>query len=219
MDRPHDPKWKRALEGLTRDEVEAVHRLKREKSFAHRATVFRQGDPSTFLVVVRSGRVRLFMTSPHGDEFTLSMLTAGSILGLAAVVLSRPRILSVEAVGQVEAFVLSAADFEACMRRIPQLAHNVMCLLAILAVENIERSGPLVLDSAPRRLGRILLTLAVPMADGRHLVQQVTHDQLAKMIGASRPWVSLTLADFERRGLVARRPGTILILDANGLLT
>jgi len=218
MDRPHDPKWNRALQNLTHDEAEAVHQLMRGKVFAPRAIVFSQGEPSDSLVVVRNGRVRLFITSPEGDEFTLSMLTAGSILGLAAVVLRQPRILTVEAAGQVDASILSAADFEACLRRIPQLAHNIMRLLATLAVENIERSAPLVLDSAPQRLGRILLALAVPAPDGRQLVQQVTHDELGKMIGASRPWVSLTLADFERRGLLTRQPGTIIIHDAKGLL-
>lgn len=219
MDRPHDPKWNRALEGLTHDEAEAVHRRMRGKRFAPRTVIFSQGEPSDNLVVVRNGRVRLFITSPDGDEFTLSMLTAGSILGLAAVVLRQPRILSVEATNPVDVSILSARDFEDCLHRIPRLAHNVMRLLAILAVENIERSAPLVLDSAPQRLGRILLALAVPGPDGRQQVLQVTHDELGKMIGTSRPWVSLTLADFERRGLVTRQPGIIVIHDAAGLLS
>jgi DNA-binding Lrp family transcriptional regulator len=38
-------------------------------------------------------------------------------------------------------------------------------------------------------------------------------DELAKMVGASRPWVTLTLASFERRGLIERRRGYIAIAD------
>lgn len=218
MERPHAPKWHRALEGLSQEETESIHQRMRTQRFAPRASLFQQGAPSDSLMVVRHGRVRLFITSPEGEEFTLSMLTDGSILGLAAVVLRQPRILSVEAMGAADVSILPAAQFEACMRSIPQLTHNVMRLLAILAVENIERSAPLVLDSAPQRLGRILLALAVRAADGRQQVQQVTHDELGKMIGASRPWVSLTLAGFERRGLLTRQPGRIVIHDAQGLL-
>jgi len=218
MDRPHDPKWNRALDGLTHDEAEAVHRRMRSQRYAARALIFSQGEPSDNLVVVRNGRVRLFITSPDGDEFTLSMLTAGSILGLAAAVLRQPRILSVETMSPVDVAILPARDFEDCMHRIPRLAHNIMRLLAILAVENIERSAPLVLDSAPQRLGRILLALAVTGPDGRQQVRQVTHDELSKMIGTSRPWVSLTLADFERRGLITRQPGVIVIHDTAALL-
>ena len=104
------------------------------------------------------------------------------------------------------------------MRRIPRLAHNVTQLLAILAVENIERSAPLVLDSAAQRLGRILLALSVRRSDGAQVVQDMTHDELGKMIGSTRTWVSLTLAHFERRGCLVKQPGSIVILDPDGLL-
>lgn len=212
-----DPKWTRALAGLNHEDAESVHKLMRARSFAPRSILFFQGDPSDSLVVVRNGRVRLFLTSPEGEEFTLSILTSGSILGLAAVVLRSPRILSVEAVGDLDVSVLPASDFHDCMRAIPRLAFNITQLLAVLAVESIERSAPLALDSATVRLGRILAALAVTSPDGRHLVQGLTHEDLGKMIGATRTWVSLTLADFEQRGLLVKQPGTIVILDRNAL--
>jgi len=218
MERRTDPKWNRALEGLSHEEAEDIHRLMRSRPYAPRATIFMQGEPSDSLVVVRNGRVRLYITSPDGEEFTMSMLTAGSILGLAAVVLRRPRILSVEAASAVDVSILPATDFAECMRRIPRLAHNVTQLLAILAVENIERSAPLVLDSAAQRLGRILLALSVRRSDGAQVVQDMTHDELGKMIGSTRTWVSLTLAQFERRGCLVKQPGSIVILDPDGLL-
>lgn len=215
--RRSDPKWTRALAGLSHEDAESVHALMRMKSYAPRVTIFSQGEPSDSLLVVRNGRVRLYLTSPEGEEFTLSILTSGSILGLAAVVLRSPRILSVEAVSDVDISVLPAADFLACMQRTPRFAFNITQLLAVLAVENIERSAPLVLDSASLRLGRVLAALAVTSTDGRQLVQQLTHEDFAKMIGATRTWVSLTLADFERRGLLVKQPGTILILDMEAL--
>lgn len=212
-----DPKWNQALHGLSHAEAEAVHGLMRARSYAPRSLIFSQGEPSDTLVVVRNGRVRLFIISPEGDEFTFSMLTGGSILGLAAAVLQRPRILSVEAAGPVDVSILSTFDFAACLERIPRFSHNITRLLALLAVENIERSAPLVLDSASQRLGRILVALATRTPGGKQAVHDLTHDDLGKMIGASRTWVSLTLADFERRGLVNRQPGCIAILDPAGL--
>lgn len=218
MERRNNPKWNQALQGLSHDEAEAVHSLMRARSYSPRGAIFSQGEPSDTLVVVRNGRVRLFITSPEGEEFTLSLLTGGSILGLAAAVLQRPRILSVEAVGHVDVSILSTSDFVASMGRIPRFSHNITRLLALLAVENIERSAPLVLDSASQRLGRILVALATRMPSGEQAVRDLTHDDLGKMIGASRTWVSLTLADFERRGLVTRQPGCIAILDPKGLM-
>jgi CRP-like cAMP-binding protein len=218
MERRNSPKWNQALQGLSHDEAEAVHSLMRARSYPPRGAIFGQGEPSDTLVVVRNGRVRLFITSPEGEEFTLSLLTGGSILGLAAAVLQRPRILSAEAAGHVDVSVLSTIDFFACMGRFPRFSRNITHLLALLAVENIERSAPLVLDSASQRLGRILVALATRTHSGEQAVRDLTHDDLGKMIGASRTWVSLTLADFERRGLVTRQPGCIAILNPEGLM-
>lgn len=211
------PKWLMALSGLSPEEAESVHRRMRQRCFAPRTAIFQEGEPSDTLVVVRSGRVRLYLTSADGEEFTLSILGAGSILGLAAAVLGRPRILAAQCVGAVEVSLLPAADMADCMRAIPQFAINLTHLLAILAIENIERSAPLVLDSATSRLARILVALAAPVPGGGQAVEGLTHGDLAKMVGSSRTWISLALAELERRGLLAKQPGKIVVLDAEGL--
>ncbi len=211
------PKWLMAMAGLSHEESEAVHRRMRPRSYAPRTSLFQEGDPSDTLVIVRNGRVRLFLTTEDGEEFTLSILGAGSILGLAAAVLGRPRILSAESVGAVDVSILPAADMQQCMRTIPQFAINLTHLLAILAIENIERSAPLVLDSATSRLARILVALAAPAAGGGQAVEGLTHEDLAKMVGATRTWVTLALTDFERKGLLAKQPGKIVVLDPDGL--
>ena len=211
------PKWLMALAGLTHEEAESVHRRMRSRSYPARTVIFQEGDPSDTLVVVRNGRVRLYLTTAEGEEFTLSILGPGSILGLAAAVLGRPRILAAESVGPVDVSLLPATEMAHCMRTIPQFAINLTQLLAILAVENIERSAPLALDSATARLGRILVALAAPLPGGGQAVEGLTHEDLAKMVGATRTWVSLALADFERKGLLLKQPGKILILDDRGL--
>lgn len=216
VDRRSTPKWDLALAGLSHDQAEDVHRRMRAQSYPPRTALFREGEPSDTLVIVRNGRVRLYLVSEDGDEFTLSLLTGGSILGLAAAVLRRPRALSVESVDSVDVSILPVEEMAHCMRTIPQFAINLTQLLATLAIESIARSGPLALDSAALRLGRILVAVATPraQASGPLVVEGLTHEDLAKMIGATRTWVSLTLSDFERKRLISKQPGRIVILDA-----
>lgn len=213
------PKWDIALEGLTPDEVRQIEQRMRPRLHGPRRTLFREGDPSDSLILVRAGRVRLFLSTADGEEFTVTLVRGGSLLGLAAAVLRQPRILSAEAVGAVDTLVLPVEDLAHCMRTIPQFAINLTRLLAILAVENIQRAGPLALDSARMRLSRILLAVASedPAHDGAATVQGLTHDDLGKMVGATRTWVSLTLADFEKRGLIAKQPGRIVLLEPEAL--
>lgn len=213
-------KWSRALEGLTPEQVEEIEKRMRVRLYGPRRMLFEEGEESDTLIVLRAGRVRLYLTSAEGEEFTVILVTGGSILGLAAAVLGRPRILSAQAVGSVEALVMPVDDMVHCMRTIPQFAINLTRLLATLAVENIQRAGPLALDSARVRLGNILVALSTTSLgdNGAATVEGLTHDDLGKMLGATRTWVSLTLADFERRALISKQPGRIVILEPAGLV-
>ncbi len=45
----------------------------------------------------------------------------------------------------------------------------------------------------------------------------ITHETLATMLGVRRAGVTLALQDVERRGLIAKRRGTIIVIDRGGL--
>jgi hypothetical protein len=47
----------------------------------------------------------------------------------------------------------------------------------------------------------------------------VTHEFLAMLLGASRPAVSLVIEDFEKRGLLRRERGRLLVANRERLLT
>ena len=65
-----------------------------------------------------------------------------------------------------------------------------------------------------QRLARWLL-----MADDRIAAAELplTHEFLAMMLGVRRPGVTIAIQQLERDGLIARRRGTIVILDRDGL--
>lgn len=215
------PKWHTALQGLTHAQVESIHSDMIARSVGARATLFREGEPSDSILVIRNGRVRLYLCSEGGEEFTLNLVTGGSILGLAAAVLGRPRVLNAESIGRVDASVMSRASLVSFMRQMPRFAENITGILALLAVENIERSGPLVMSPAKVRLASILLAVA-NLDDsrdkaGRELVVGLTQEDLAKLLGTTRTWVALTLRDFENQRLIEKLPGHIAICDVAAL--
>lgn len=216
MDDPGSmPKWERALAGLSPAERDDVVGRLRITDHPPRALLFRQGDPSDALVVVRRGRVRLFLLTADGGEFTLSVLGAGRLLGLAACVARRPEILSVEAIEPVQVGRLPAADLFDCLDRMPAFARNVTGLLAVLAMESIVRTPPLVLDTAALRLADLLIEHAVPdpATPPRATVRGLRHEDLAKMVGATRPWIATTLGGFAREGLIRKKRGLIELVD------
>ncbi len=215
------PKWSIATEGLDAEERQFILVRMRPLSFDPRAILFDQGEPSDTLVLLTEGRVRLYQTLEGGEEFTFGLCVAGAILGLAALVTGEPRILSAVALEPVTASVMTRTDFMACLNMVPRFHWNIARLLAILSLESIERSGPLVLDSAAVRLRSTLKSLArLDSGDAAGLrlhVDGLTQEELAKMVGVSRNWVAIALGELERLGLITKRRGRITIISARRL--
>ena len=53
--------------------------------------LFIGGEPSEHLYVVRSGLLRVMTTSPHGEQFVLSTVSAGDVIGELSLLDRHPR--------------------------------------------------------------------------------------------------------------------------------
>jgi CRP-like cAMP-binding protein len=211
-ERGRSPKWALALSGLSSAERRDIHACMRTETLRPRSIMFRQGSPSSHLVVLQSGRARLLQTHANGQEFTFGVFVSGTILGLAAVVLERPHVLTAEAIDTIAVSTLSRTDFARLTHDIPKFLVNVTRLLALLSVEGIERSGPMVLDDARVRLATILLSLARQSASAPS-ISGLTQEDLAKMVGVTRTWIGSTLNEFEQLGLLTKCRAALTIAD------
>jgi CRP-like cAMP-binding protein len=214
---PSNIHWSSALKDLNEEEVGIIERHLTVRDVPARTPVFLRGDPADTLFIIRSGRVRLARSLEAGDEFTTGIWSSGYIIGLISAFLGVPRFLAAETLDQVTLQTLKSSDLHECMRTIPQFTLNIAHLLALLASDSIERSALLALEPVEARLGRILVKLAVPLSpdapEKGYVVRGITQDELARMVGASRPWVNRALADFEKRQLIRCHKQLISILD------
>jgi CRP/FNR family transcriptional regulator, cyclic AMP receptor protein len=215
------PKWGIAIEGLDDDQQRTIMDRMRSISYDPHNMLFEQGEPSDSLILISDGRVRLYQSFENGEEFTYGICVGGALLGLAALVRNQPRILAAEAMDKVNALSMTRADFLNCIREVPQFHWNITRLLAILSIDSIERSGPMVLDCAAVRLGTTLQSLGRPDEKDptrqRHHVVGHTQEDLAKMVGVSRTWIAIALSQFERHGLISKTRGRITIQSATRL--
>ncbi|MBV9458049.1 MAG: Crp/Fnr family transcriptional regulator, partial [Bradyrhizobium sp.] len=215
------PKWSIALNGLDAEERQLVHENMRPVYFEPRAVLFDQGEPSDTVLLIREGRVRLYQTLESGEEFTFGLCEVGAILGLAALVAGQPRVLSAVALEPVTASIVTKTEFMGCLNMVPRFHWNITRLLAIQSVESIQRSGPLVLDTAAVRLCSTLKSLGRPEsgdATGERLhIDGSTQQELAKMVGVSRNWVATALGELERLGLISKSRGRITIVSVRRL--
>lgn len=169
-------------------------------------TLFAQGDHHRGVYLIETGLIRTFYTSPAGREITLAYWQPGNIVGTPQIF--DPSIHMWSGIAAVESSVLSfrGEQLRELMEKIPALAIGIVkalefkgkCLSALVHMLGTR--------SVAERLGMLLYNLAelhgVQEPGGIAIGQPFTHEVLAQMVGASRQWVTMTLDQFQRDGLI-----------------
>ncbi|MBV8446103.1 MAG: cyclic nucleotide-binding domain-containing protein, partial [Candidatus Dormibacteraeota bacterium] len=73
------------LRGLPDSAIEELSRHSRTRRYRHGEAVFLQDDPGDSLFVVAKGLVKVFVTSPRGDDLVLATVGPGNTFGELAL--------------------------------------------------------------------------------------------------------------------------------------
>jgi CRP/FNR family cyclic AMP-dependent transcriptional regulator len=205
---------------LRDDQLAQVARVVRRHRYARDDVIFYQGDRGDAFYVVLSGRVKVTVSSPEGQEAILAMLGEGESFGELALLDEHPHSATVQAVEPTEVLALRRDAFQRLIQQVPEIA---IALLQVMA-RRLRAVDELVQDAASldvaERLAKKLLALAA--SHGRRtpagilLDMHLTQQDLAAMIGATRESVNKQLGVLRDLGIVAvdRQRITILKPDA-----
>jgi CRP/FNR family transcriptional regulator, cyclic AMP receptor protein len=192
-------------------------RVARRYRYDRDETIFYQGDPGDTFYVILSGQVKVGVTSAEGQEAILVVLDAGEGFGEFALLDDQPRSATIEATVPTEVLALRKDDFRRLLRQMPDIA---IALLRVLT-KRLRDTDQLVQDAAfldvGDRLAKKLLALMETHGrprpqGGVELTMQLTQQELASMIGATRESVNKQLGAFRDKGLVAVDRQRITIL-------
>ena len=175
-------------------------------------TVYLQGNHAREFFYLKSGSVRIFLSSENGSEKTLSVLKPGGIFGEAAFFDGMPRVSSAKTLAQSEIVTVTRRGLLACIRQEPQLAMELLSRLSLTIRMLSAQVDAATFQQADERLARLLLDLAD--TNGR---VRATHEDLAALAGVSRVTVSRILSRFAANGWVKTGYRSLLLRDARAL--
>lgn len=177
-----------------------------------------EGEAGEDFYLIESGRVALRITTPDGDVNTLSILVAGQAFGEMALVGNRPRTATAVALEPVTTQSMSRQAFAMLRQQHPAVNELLIDILA----SRVDRLSRQIAEASylpvDVRLARRLLTLAAVYHEGPgQAVLPITQQDLAGLVGATRPTINVELNRLAANNLVRLRRGLITILDARGL--
>jgi CRP-like cAMP-binding protein len=204
--------------GLEPGELAALARHAFVRRLSRGQILFSEGEPSDHLFLVRSGRLRVYVASPRGEELVLSVVGPGETFGELSVLDRQPRSATVDALEAAELIGLAGDDVRALLESNQQALHAVAVALAAGMRRLSGTAADLVFLDLPRRLAKLLLAESHPSADGA-LVSQLAMSQtgVAARLGVTRQSLNRALSALVQRGWISVEGTTVRLNDAAAL--
>ena len=196
----------------------ALHQATRQCpaiNVAKGANLYSLGDQDSVVYFIDSGQIKLVMLTPAGHECLLAILTAGDICGEGCLAGLGERQETATAMTAAVVRALPCTQFLALLSREGLLPGFIHYLAGRLADQQSTIANLLTVDSE-QRLGKTLLRLARKL--GKHdprsirIEQRITHEELAAMVGTTRPRISTFMRRFLELGLIEFSAERFLII-------
>ena len=186
------------------------------------ATLFSEGDSGDHLFVIIEGKLKLGTSSGDGRENLLSVLGPGEMFGELSLFDPGPRTSTATAVTDVRLLSLGHDKVIPWVTQHPQVALELLARLAQRLRRTNEVLGDLVFSDVPGRVAKALIDLGERFGketdEGLYVHHDLTQEELAQLVGASRETVNKALADFAGRNWIRLDGRAVLITDKERLL-
>ncbi len=183
--------------------------------------LFREGEPGDRLYVIAQGKIKLGRRSSDGRENLLSILGPGEMFGELSLFDPGPRTATASSVSDALVYELRHQALVQWIAAHPNVATTLLGALARRLRRTNETLADLVFSDVPGRVAKALLDLSArfgePNDDGIRVAHDLTQEELAQLVGASRETVNKALADFATRGWVRREGRAVVLLDIDRL--
>jgi CRP/FNR family transcriptional regulator, cyclic AMP receptor protein len=171
----------------------------RPRTFGRDEVIFHRDDPAGQVFLITSGTVKVSVPDEQGREVVVALERGGDVFGELALFDEGPRSATVTALTETHALSLARQEFIATLERNPDAMRRMLSLLVKTVRHSTGHVEDLVFLDLPGRVAKCLLDLAD--ASGGDQVD-LTQEDLAGFVGATRVSVNRVLADLEKRDAI-----------------
>jgi CRP-like cAMP-binding protein len=189
----------------------------RQRKYRKGEVVWRQGDPAPTAAFLVDGKAVSEYESAAGRTVITGLWLPGDLIGANNLAEYNLHQMTVRCLENCIVHALPVERLFALIRSDPELAVALVKALSVRLHWFGHLTLVLLTQTTWERVCGMLLALSehfgVETEDGLLIDLKLTHETLAAMVGVTRPFLSVTLKDLERKGLVMTRRARIIIRD------
>ena len=202
-------RWPGFWEYLDAGQRSALFAIGRRRRFRPDEAVIHESEPSSHVLIIESGWVKVSTFNVDGREVILALRGPGDIIGEMEAMLDDPRrsagirVLAWE----VTALVIPAGEFRRFFDSHPAAWHALYKVLALKLRESDRTAREFGRTGVRQALARLLLELAArhgePNSDKKIAVTLLSQEEIAACIWSSRDAVAHEFRVFREQGIVS----------------
>jgi CRP-like cAMP-binding protein len=194
------------FERLTADQIAKVESRSRFRAFDRGSLVYLPGDASESVLLLTSGRIKIYHITAEGKQASLAIIDPGELFGELAVFENGPREEFAETMEKSTLVLIPAPVIHELMEQHTHVSLGVTRLMGLRRQRVERRLKSLLFRSNRERLTFLLLELAEKYGkknnDGLPIDIKLSHQELANIIGSTRETVTVLLGEMQSEGLL-----------------
>ncbi|MEN8133814.1 MAG: Crp/Fnr family transcriptional regulator [Pseudomonadota bacterium] len=180
------------------------------RTYRKQTVIVDKGDDTSALFVIASGRIKIFIADDDGHEIVLNEQGPGEHFGELALLSDSPRTASAMTLEDSALWVLHKQAFLDCLAQYPGITLNLIRSLADRVCRLTDNVSDLALLDIYERVVRLLLRSAEHRGV-TDVVENLSQQEIANRVGASRAMVSRIFKDLRIGGYISVKGRRILI--------
>ncbi len=172
------------------------------RNYRKNSVILNEGESGDSLFILLAGQVKVFATDEHGREITYAVIGPNDYFGEMSLD-GGPRSASVMTTEPCTCSVVSRASVREHVTSEPEFAFDLVAQVIRRARAATETARQMALLDVYGRVIHVLESQqGVARPEAPVLLTQITHQQIASRVGASREMVSRLLKDLEKGGYI-----------------
>jgi CRP/FNR family transcriptional regulator, cyclic AMP receptor protein len=189
--------------------LESVGTSRRVGEFRKKQAIFSQGDTADSIMYIQKGSVKFTVVNERGKEAVVAIFGSGDFFGEGAMAGQTIRMGTATAIVPTTVLIIGKEEMMRALRAEHELSDR---FITYMLARNIRAEADLIdqlFNSTEKRLARTLLLLARYGKEGQpdKMLQKVSQETLAEMIGTTRPRVNLFMNKFRKLGFIEYNGG------------
>lgn len=206
---------------LSDEDLEQISSVTIEKTVRKGTIIFMAGDKGDAFYFVKSGKVKVFKTTPDGRELIFTILNEGDVFAEVALFNDIDYPASTEVLEDARIGMIRNEDLENLIRNNSEIALHIIKVFSKKLYSSQQKVKELALGDTYARTARTIIQIAedegIRTPKGIEFELNLSRQELASLIGTARETVSRVLSQFRKEGSISIDKKKVTIKDMGKL--